>query len=114
MSSVRIGERYNNGVDNTVFNPRAKIECIVQCYNKHTTGKSFKQNFKICKTFKYYELVVNVNCNATIIRYFVLYWFLDGHSLFQVIEDNIINNYVIYCRILFGMVKGLVYLRRIG
>ena len=56
MSSVRIGERYNNGVDNTVFNPRAKIECIVQCYNKHTTGKSFKQNFKICKTFKYYEL----------------------------------------------------------
>ncbi|CAB3999568.1 Gastrula zinc finger [Paramuricea clavata] len=47
-------------------------------------------------------------------RYFVVYWFLDGHSLFQVIEENVIKNYVIYCRILFGMVKGLVYLRRIG
>jgi hypothetical protein len=25
MSSVRIGERYNNGDDNTVFNPRASF-----------------------------------------------------------------------------------------
>ena len=55
-------------------------------------------------------VVENSNTNLTF-RSFVFYWFLEGLSLFQAIEKHSIKNYVIYCRILFGMVKGLVYLQ---
>ena len=49
--------------------------------------------------------------NATLFSLVVYYWFVDGPSLFEAIESNAIDSYVTYCRVLFGMVKGLVYLQ---
>ncbi|XP_028403664.1 uncharacterized protein LOC114526299 [Dendronephthya gigantea] len=44
----------------------------------------------------------------------VFYWFLDGQSLFEAIEANVIRNYLTYFRILYGIVKGLAYLKGMG